>query len=138
MPARRWNRPPSRPAEPHVEASLTETDDKLTITVADNGPGLPPRAREHLFAAFEGSAKAGGTGLGLPIARELAEAHGGQLSLCRDPGRHPLRPHPPRIDAAALTAVCRRDFSLRARLQCKSAQCMGHAVPPDHPADRRP
>lgn len=51
----------------------------IAIIVADNGPGLPPRARENLFVAFEGSARAGGTGLGLAIARELTEAHGGKL-----------------------------------------------------------
>tara|TARA_R110002124_G_scaffold133942_6_gene296510 strand:+ start:27758 stop:27970 length:213 start_codon:yes stop_codon:yes gene_type:complete len=53
--------------------------------VADNGPGLPPRARDKLFVAFEGSARAGGTGLGLAIAREIVEAHGGQLSLVDQP-----------------------------------------------------
>lgn len=49
------------------------------ITVSDNGPGLPPRAKENLFVAFEGSARSGGTGLGLVIAREIVQAHGGQL-----------------------------------------------------------
>ncbi|MBU2527620.1 MAG: HAMP domain-containing histidine kinase, partial [Bacteroidetes bacterium] len=58
-----------------------------TISVSDNGPGLPPRARQNLFVAFEGSARAGGTGLGLAIARELTEAHGGHLSYePLDPG----------------------------------------------------
>ena len=47
--------------------------------MSDNGPGLPPRARQNLFVAFEGSARSGGTGLGLAIARELTEAHGGRL-----------------------------------------------------------
>ena len=51
----------------------------VTLSVADNGPGLPPRARDNLFVAFEGSARAGGTGLGLAIARELTEANGGTL-----------------------------------------------------------
>lgn len=59
---------------------VTDEAEGLTISVTDNGPGLPPRARENLFVAFEGSAKAGGTGLGLAIARELIAAHGGSLS----------------------------------------------------------
>jgi signal transduction histidine kinase len=66
-------------AEPLVEVDFAERDGTLVIAVSDNGPGLPPRAREHLFVAFEGSARAGGTGLGLAIARELTESHGGTL-----------------------------------------------------------
>jgi signal transduction histidine kinase len=51
------------------------------ILVADTGPGLPPKARENLFAAFRGSARSGGTGLGLAIAHELVRLHGGALEL---------------------------------------------------------
>lgn len=69
-----------KPLGANVTTVFTEKGDSLTISIADNGPGLPPRARENLFVAFEGSAKAGGTGLGLAIARELVEAHGGKLS----------------------------------------------------------
>lgn len=59
-----------------------ESDAQRTlIWVSDNGPGLPPRAREKLFVAFEGSLRSGGTGLGLAIAREIVEAHGGSLTL---------------------------------------------------------
>jgi len=54
---------------------------RLTLTVADNGPGLAPRARENLFQPFAGSARAGGVGLGLAIAREVLRAHGGELRL---------------------------------------------------------
>ncbi len=67
-------------ADPKVTFSFARTGDDYTVSVADNGPGLPPRARDNLFVAFEGSAKAGGTGLGLAIARELVAAHGGALS----------------------------------------------------------
>jgi signal transduction histidine kinase len=72
-------------AGPRVTVAYTETAATLTISVADNGPGLPPRARENLFVAFEGSARAGGTGLGLAIARELIEANGGQLAFIDQP-----------------------------------------------------
>ena len=57
---------------PHVE-----------IEVTDTGPGLPEKAREHLFEAFSGSARSGGTGLGLAISAELVRAHGGDLTLER-------------------------------------------------------
>lgn len=65
--------------DPAVSVSTHATETELIISVADNGPGLPAKARENLFIAFQGSARAGGTGLGLAIAREIAEAHGGQL-----------------------------------------------------------
>ncbi|SLN25393.1 Nitrogen regulation protein NR(II) [Oceanibacterium hippocampi] len=57
--------------------------DMLVIEFADNGPGLPQRARDHLFEPFAGSTRAGGTGLGLSIARELLQAHGGAIELAR-------------------------------------------------------
>jgi signal transduction histidine kinase len=53
----------------------------LIIEIADDGPGLPPKARENLFRPFYGSARPGGSGLGLSIARELIRAHGGELTL---------------------------------------------------------
>lgn len=51
------------------------------IEVSDTGPGVPVRAREHLFEAFQSSDRRGGTGLGLVIAAELVRAHGGQIRL---------------------------------------------------------
>lgn len=72
---------------PSVQFSLALLPESVRLTVADNGPGLPPRARENLFVAFEGSAKPGGTGLGLAIARELVEANGGRIFLLEgEPG----------------------------------------------------
>lgn len=55
--------------------------DGWTITVRDNGPGLPPKALEHIFKPFEGNVRKGGTGLGLAISAELAGGHGGKLDL---------------------------------------------------------
>jgi signal transduction histidine kinase len=55
----------------------------VTIRVADTGPGLPQKAREHLFEPFHGGASKGGTGLGLSIAQELVRGHGGSLTLER-------------------------------------------------------
>jgi signal transduction histidine kinase len=57
-----------------------------TIEIADDGPGLPPKARENLFKPFAGSARRGGTGLGLAIAREIFRAHGGDIALVESTG----------------------------------------------------
>lgn len=64
----------------------TSAGERLVIEIADNGPGLPPRAREKLFQPFAGSARPGGTGLGLAIARELVRAHGGEIRLLASTG----------------------------------------------------
>ena len=56
------------------------------VEIADDGHGLPPKARENLFRPFFGSARPGGSGLGLAIARELVRAHGGELSLVSSAG----------------------------------------------------
>lgn len=53
----------------------------VAIDVSDNGPGLPVKAREKLFRAFEGGTRREGTGLGLAIAAELVKGHGGSLEL---------------------------------------------------------
>ncbi|MDK2775462.1 MAG: ATP-binding protein, partial [Tabrizicola sp.] len=66
-----------------IEVSAGEDEAEWWIRVGDTGPGLPPKAREHLFAAFQGGARKGGTGLGLAIAAELVRGHGGRLELAR-------------------------------------------------------
>ncbi|MBN9031733.1 MAG: HAMP domain-containing histidine kinase, partial [Rhizobiales bacterium] len=58
----------------------------VSIDIDDTGPGMPAKARENLFSAFKGSARSGGTGLGLVIARELVLAHGGTIALAEKPG----------------------------------------------------
>ncbi|HAO42923.1 MAG: HAMP domain-containing histidine kinase [Bradyrhizobiaceae bacterium] len=51
------------------------------LEISDTGPGIPEKAKAHLFEAFQGSSRDGGTGLGLAIAAELIRAHGGELNL---------------------------------------------------------
>lgn len=65
-----------------IEAVTLE--DRIQILVSDTGPGVPKRAKEHLFEAFRGSISKGGTGLGLAIAYEIVTAHGGTIRLRND------------------------------------------------------
>jgi len=51
------------------------------IDIEDNGPGIPENVREKLFQPFAASSRPGGSGLGLAIARDLARAHGGDVTL---------------------------------------------------------
>ncbi|MDF2899967.1 MAG: sensor histidine kinase [Phenylobacterium sp.] len=72
-----------REAPGAIQVSLFEDGGDSVIRLADNGPGVSERARERLFQPFAGSTRAGGAGLGLAIARELAQGHGGDLSLAQ-------------------------------------------------------
>ena len=72
-----------------VVVSLRQEAETLRVDVRDNGPGVPEKARAHLFQAFQGSARKGGTGLGLAVAHELVTAHGGSIRLMpTDRGTH--------------------------------------------------
>lgn len=57
--------------------------DRAIIEVSDDGPGLPQAAKEKIFQPFAGSARAGGTGLGLVIVREIVRGHGGEIELVK-------------------------------------------------------
>ncbi|OYX42996.1 MAG: sensor histidine kinase [Rhodobacterales bacterium 32-67-9] len=66
-----------------IEIGAGEEDQGWWLRVGDTGPGLPERARDHLFQPFQGGFRKGGTGLGLAIAAELVRGHGGRLELLR-------------------------------------------------------
>lgn len=69
------------PAGSTVEIGARREGDTLCVEVADRGPGIPPGDEERIFERFHRGAHAGvrGVGLGLPIARAIAQAHGGRL-----------------------------------------------------------
>jgi two-component system OmpR family sensor kinase len=69
----------------HVTVSLRRDGDRVLLEVSDTGPGVPEGDRERIFDRFARgdpgrSRHSGGAGLGLPIARAIAEAHGGRLA----------------------------------------------------------
>ncbi|WP_425073655.1 sensor histidine kinase [Sagittula sp. S175] len=64
-----------------ISVAARAEDDAWIIEVTDTGPGLPPKAREHLFQPFQGGVRKGGSGLGLAIVSELIRGHGGTLTL---------------------------------------------------------
>lgn len=69
-----------------VRVSLQETEQALRVTVIDAGPGIPPEQYEHAFAPFRRlddarARHAGGSGLGLSIARSVIRGHGGDIAL---------------------------------------------------------
>ncbi|GAA4096896.1 hypothetical protein GCM10022214_70920 [Actinomadura miaoliensis] len=79
-----------RHARSRIEVSVTTEGDRAVLEVVDDGTGIPPGEREKVFDRFYRRRDArdrdpSGTGLGLPIARQIAQAHGGTLGMAEDP-----------------------------------------------------
>ena len=74
-----------------IDVVLRSRDDQLEVRISDNGPGIPDDARATLFERFTrvetpGVATAG-TGLGLMIAKQIVEAHGGSIGVESEVGK---------------------------------------------------
>jgi two-component system sensor histidine kinase PilS (NtrC family) len=63
-----------------VVSTARSQDGRAEVSIADDGPGVPPENRERIFRRFV-TTRPGGNGLGLSTSREIAEAHGGTLTL---------------------------------------------------------
>jgi signal transduction histidine kinase len=75
----------------HIAVRARREADSVVVTVADNGPGVPPADLSRLFERFWRADRArrratGGSGLGLSIARHIVEAHGGRIWAEETPG----------------------------------------------------
>jgi signal transduction histidine kinase len=66
---------------PEVKVHLAEVEERIYVTILDNGPGIPASIRRTLFDPFVTAGKPNGTGLGLTLARRIAEEHGGSVCL---------------------------------------------------------
>jgi two-component system, NtrC family, sensor kinase len=69
-----------------VRVTTRAEEGRVSITVADDGPGIPPEDRERIFDPFV-STKEGGTGLGLPLIQQIMTEHGGSVSCESEVGR---------------------------------------------------
>jgi signal transduction histidine kinase len=75
-------------ADQPVRATATVDVDRLAVTVANQGNPIPPETIRHLFQPFYRAnvhSAVGGLGLGLYIASQIAEAHGGSIDVSSDP-----------------------------------------------------
>ncbi|WP_167649424.1 ATP-binding protein [Polymorphobacter fuscus] len=68
-----------------IEIAIADSRDAVTVTVTDNGVGLPAESRDRLTEPYV-TTRARGTGLGLAIVRKIIEDHGGVLTLGDAPG----------------------------------------------------
>ncbi len=68
------------PRAPTIETRAWAEDGRFVIEVADDGPGVPPEIASTIFEPLV-TARAGGTGLGLALARRVVAAHAGTISL---------------------------------------------------------
>jgi signal transduction histidine kinase len=71
---------------PEVKVHLAEVDERIHLTILDNGPGIPASVQRTLFDPFVTAGKPNGTGLGLTLARRIAEEHGGSVCLAESNG----------------------------------------------------
>ena len=61
---------------------MRESEGGITITITDNGPGIPDDIKEKIFQPFFTTKPTGqGTGLGLSMAYDIVKAHGGELMV---------------------------------------------------------
>ncbi len=64
-----------------IQSGYDEVADFVFVTVADNGPGIPPDKLNTVFNIFESTKGSGGTGLGLAVSQKIIREHGGEIDL---------------------------------------------------------
>ena len=69
---------------PEIRVRVEARGDRATVTVTDNGPGVPEADRQRIFDPYV-THRAGGTGLGLAIVRKIVIDHGGDVTVTAPP-----------------------------------------------------
>ncbi len=71
----------------HVEIAVAQSDSETTVAIRDDGPGIQPEERRHLFDPYYSARQAGrGLGLGLSKAWRIVTNHGGRIDVQSEPG----------------------------------------------------
>jgi nitrogen-specific signal transduction histidine kinase len=92
--------------------SLYEDDRSIGIRIADNGPGVPEALRQKIFMPFVSEGRESGIGLGLTLAQQIAQEHGGGISLEEtSEGETVFTINLPKASLQALGAVVERKAS---------------------------
>ena len=74
------------PENSEIHIAAEESEDMITVSVKDEGPGIPADIQEKIFDKFYTIGKRHGTGLGLAICKGIVEAHNGEIKAASDPG----------------------------------------------------
>jgi signal transduction histidine kinase len=88
------------PENGHVSIKATHDDHTVSVSIVDDGPGVPEEHREHIFDPFYTTKTIGeGTGLGLDIVRRIVGWHNGEIELASKPGNTEFRVKLPAFEA---------------------------------------
>jgi signal transduction histidine kinase len=97
---------------PKVTLSLDEDERSIGIRIADNGPGVPASLRQKIFMPFVSEGRESGIGLGLTLAQQIAQEHGGRVELSETTeGETVFTINLPKASLQALGAVVERKTS---------------------------
>jgi signal transduction histidine kinase len=66
-----------------IDLFLHHTDAGVEVRICDNGPGIAPEIRDHLFQPFVSHGKENGTGMGLTVVQKIVQDHGGDVIVER-------------------------------------------------------
>ena len=70
-----------------VETKYLADEQAVSVDVTDNGPGITDDMKEKIFTPFESDKNKFGTGLGMPIAKQIVDQHGGRIDIETEKGK---------------------------------------------------